>query len=155
VSLFLPKHSDSALEAVNDVDETLTVLPAATAGRMLVADDEVAICRLIEKTFEADGWKVDTLHNYNDVLKSVVEEKTAYDLLILDVTMPGPSADESLETILKVHPGVPVLLISGFSRDERIENLVAQTHAEFLGKPFTTHDILSCVDKVLSGRITQ
>ena len=149
VTVFLPTHQSIPPTHEGDDDDTLSVLTAAPAGRMLVADDEEAICRLIQKTFEADDWDVVALPDYHEVLKKVVTEKEEFDLLILDITMPGPSANESLEQILKIHPDIPVLLISGFSRDDRIEGLIEQAKASFLGKPFSTRDLISSVDELM------
>jgi signal transduction histidine kinase/CheY-like chemotaxis protein len=134
-------------------DDTLSVLPAASAGKMLVADDEEAIRRLITKTFEADGWEVEAVPDYFEVMKKVVQEKQPYDMLVLDITMPGPTANEAAEKILETRPGLPILFISGFSRDDRVEKLLDQSRASFLGKPFSTRDLIDQVDKIMSQQV--
>lgn len=155
VTLWLPPREgeDISLSESGPIpeDDTLTVLPAASAGCMLVADDEEAICRLIQKTFEGDGWDVVTASDYFGVMKKVVQERQPFDILLLDITMPGPNADEAAEKILEIFPQIPILFISGFARDDRVETLLEQARAHFLPKPFSTQDLIERVDEILSA----
>lgn len=151
VSLYLPTVREEASVDLPADEDTLNVMPAANAGRMLVADDEGSILQLIRRTFETDGWDVETVSDYTEVLRHVVEDKTEFDILICDITMPGPSASDALRQIKQTYPNMPVLLISGYSRDQHIESLLQDGQVHFLPKPFTVRKILEKVDQILSA----
>ncbi|OQW96055.1 MAG: hypothetical protein BWK77_06490 [Verrucomicrobia bacterium A1] len=153
VSLFFPvKKVDEkqAAAAKTDADGTMKVLPAAPVGRVLVADDESFIREIVRRVFETEGWVVDEASDHSEVSQLIKEKPTEYDLFILDVTMPGPSAESTVAEILRGLPRAKILMISGFSRDSRVDHLLAMGNIEFLGKPFSPKEILSRVDRMMA-----
>jgi two-component system, cell cycle sensor histidine kinase and response regulator CckA len=151
VKLFFPvKKADekTAAAAEADADGTMKVLPAALVGRMLVADDESFIRDIVRRVFSAEGWTVEEAADHSEVW-SAVKDKT-YDLLILDVTMPGPSVESTVAEVLRTLPRAKILMISGFARDTRVEQLLTMGNIEFLGKPFSPKEILSRVDRMMA-----
>jgi len=150
--LFLPikEPPNAQEEKIADDDGTLAVDPAAAPGLMLIADDEPFIRRLIRKVFQAEEWKIEEAEDYNQVLEKVVDPAKNYDLIILDMTMPGPSTEECMEQIAKTAPDTKILLISGYARDERIERLLAMTPSDFMSKPFSPKALLTKVDALVT-----
>lgn len=152
VHMFLPvlheKEKRETAEA--DEDGTMAVLPAADLGKMLVVDDEEHIRRLIERVFMDEGWNIDTADDYNEVLTKIVRDGRVYDLIVLDVTMPGPTAEESIRQITEALPEAKILFVSGYAKDEHIEKLLKLANVEFLSKPFSPKVLLTTVDAFLS-----
>jgi DNA-binding response OmpR family regulator len=129
----------------------MTVLPAATVGRMLIGDDENLIRSLIRKVFEAEGWEVDEASDFDEVLSSTREQPAGFDVIVLDLSMNGPPAETVVDSIIESHPDAKILMISGFGRDSRVENLLQKTGGQFVSKPFSPKDLLSRVDELIAG----
>jgi len=153
IRLYLPvKRPEAAKESKPkaDADGTMSVLPAAPLGRLLIADDEDFMRDIVTRIFEDEGWQVDQANDHAQVLDIVAQDKE-YDLFILDLTMPGPPAEETVAEILRTKPRVKVLIISGFARDARIDQLVEMGAVDFLAKPFSPKEIIARVDKMMSA----
>lgn len=153
VRLFFPVRKVKEVKAPRerpDADGTVRVLAAAPLGRMLVADDEEFIRDIITRVFENEGWDVEQAADNAEVWQLLKDKPAAYDLIILDVTMPGPTAEETLVEIARTQPRTKILLISGFARDSRVDQLIEMGNAEFLGKPFSPKEILSRVDRMMA-----
>lgn len=150
VALYLPTRSKGieVLQQQVDADGTMKVERAALPDRLLVADDEAFIRRLIQKIFHAEGWKVDEASNYDEVVRQVEEKGAVYSLIILDLTMPGHSAEKGVELIRRVDPNVQFLFVSGFSRDERVDRLIEEVGGSFMNKPFSPSTLLTTVDQL-------
>ncbi len=151
VAIFLPvaKKTDPETGPAPDADGTLPVASAAWPGRMLVADDEPFIRRLIRKVFATEGWHVDEAPDNDDVVRRVHEKPDAYGLIVLDLTMPGASTEETIHEIVRTNPRARILFISGYARDERIDRLIAMTKSDFISKPFSPNDLLTRVDALI------
>ena len=128
-------------------DGTMRVLPAAPIGRMLVADDEMFIRDIVRRSFETEGWIVDQAGDNDEVLRLAGQH--TYELMVLDVTMPGPTIEDTLAQLAKAFPQTRILLISGFARDSRIDQLLELAAAEFMGKPFSPREIIARVDRMM------
>jgi two-component system, cell cycle sensor histidine kinase and response regulator CckA len=150
VALFLPvKQLPVAEGAPVDPDGTMSVDPVAFPGRMLVADDEPFIRRLIKKVFRSEGWQIDEAKDNDEVLEKVGGNGDAYNLIVLDLTMPGASTEETIRHISRTDPAARILFISGYARDERIERLLGMTKSDFISKPFSPKELLTRVDELV------
>jgi len=152
-TIYLPikeRENAGSNQRAADDDGTMAVDPAAAPGLMLIADDEPFIRKLVRKIFQAEDWEIEEAGDYNEVLERVTAGDKTFDLIILDMTMPGPSTEECLQQISKSAPDTKVLLISGYARDERIERLLAMTPSDFVSKPFSPKTLLTKVDALVS-----
>ncbi len=150
VRLFLPlpEQESKTARAVRDEDDTMSVMPAAPIGRILIADDEEPIRRLIAKIFSDEDWKVQTAQDYYEVLRRIQEEEERYSVVILDMVMPGPPPETCAGIIREKLPDAHILFVSGYTRDQRIEDLQQKTGAGFLSKPFSPKALLEAVDSL-------
>jgi CheY-like chemotaxis protein len=76
----------------------------------------------------------------------LLQSGAAFDVILLDVSMPGMSGEESLARIRALDQEVPVILISGFTSDG-LNHLEGREAAGFLQKPFTRHDLEVAIRK--------
>lgn len=151
VNLYLPAAVEPSTPAVpTDEDGTMTVQPAAAPGRLLLADDELSIRRLLSRVFELEGWQVDEAEDYDGVMKAIHEDPSGYALFVLDLTMPGCSTEDAITALRERDPNARVLFISGCSRDERVEKLVQMIRSEFVSKPFSPQKLVEKVDQLLA-----
>jgi DNA-binding response OmpR family regulator len=112
--------------------------------KILVADDDPAICDAIQFMLQEEGYTVQTTINGETIYKM---KKDYPDLLLLDIWMSGEDGREICK-YLKKHKNtknIPVILVSA-SRDIAKSALDAGAD-DFITKPFEMDDLLNCVAK--------
>lgn len=124
--------------------------------RILVIDDEEAIRKSFILALEDTGYLVDTAASGEEGVRMEGEEN--YDLIFLDLKMPGLNGVETLRRLRKIDADVPVYIITAFY-EEFFEELkdVERDGVEFelLRKPFSSEQILLTVESVLVGPVEQ
>jgi CheY-like chemotaxis protein len=124
------------------------------AKRILVIDDDAAIRKSFLLSLEDSGYVVDTAESGAQGIQ--MEEETAYDLIFLDLKMPGLNGVQTLRRIRKRNPGIPIYIITAFHNDFFEELKIAQNdHMEFelLRKPIGGDQILALTQGVLNGPV--
>jgi two-component system response regulator MprA len=114
---------------------------------VLVVDDDAPIRRMLERTFAAEGYRVEGAADGGEALAAV--ERSVPDLLVLDVAMPGPDGLEVCRRLRRTGLGVPILLLT--ARDavaDRVVGLDAGAD-DYLVKPFATEELLARVRALL------
>ncbi len=123
-----------------------------TNARILVIDDDPAICLLMRKLLSRRGYDVVATADAQHGLALL--EREPIDLLITDVVMPDADGFEILQSVQKKHPSLPVMVISGGNQlDAEYYLRVAKTlrAAKTLRKPFRADEIYGAVAELLSG----
>ncbi len=117
-------------------------------ARILVVDDESDTLGLIELTLQTAGYNVSTSSS-PEYAMILVQEDT-YDLLILDVMMPGMTGFDMLQKLQEAQVGIPpVVFLTAKSREEDQEMGEKLGAAAFLTKPTTRGDLLDTVKEAL------
>ncbi len=145
-----PGQKTSSTGVLRDEDGTRAVAVIPT-GRMLVADDEDYVLKLISRVFSKEGWDITEATSFYEVLNSLETRKEHYDVLILDVSMPGPSAEETLRRILDAGCKAHILLVSGLPGSERMDRLIKQSNGIFISKPFSLGNLVDRVEKLMAS----
>ncbi len=113
--------------------------PAARAqatATVLVCDDEPAVQRVMARALRAAGYRVIDASGPEEAEALVLTATDPIDLLITDVVMPQMSGPELARRVRESLGEVPVLFVSGHTRD-LLEERGLEGRAEFLAKPFT------------------
>jgi PAS domain S-box-containing protein len=84
-------------------------------GRVLLVDDEVPVAEFMRELLESWGLSAHTTSDPLGVPQRFARDPGAYDLVILDQTMPGMSGLRLAQELLAVRPGLPILLYTGLS----------------------------------------
>ena len=113
---------------------------------LLVVDDDDRIRDLVKQYLEEKGFLVTTANNAEDAKKKV--EIIKFDLLILDIMMPGESGLDLTKNIKK-NSNTPIILLTakGETKD-RIEGLELGAD-DYLGKPFEPKELLLRIKNIL------
>jgi DNA-binding response OmpR family regulator len=119
---------------------------------MLVADDEDYVLKLISRVFSKEGWDITEATSFYEVLTTLETRKEHYDVLILDVRMPGPSAEETLRRILDAGCKAHILLVSGLPRSERMDRLIKQSNGIFISKPFSLGELAAVLASAFDAK---
>jgi DNA-binding response OmpR family regulator len=128
--------------------------PAAGASRsrrILVADDEPALRRVLQRLLEQEGYVVETAEDGEEALNRLLNPNlTPVDLLLLDVHMPRRSGIDVLRALKEKASPVRALVLSARVRDGDVVNLLGEGAADFVAKPFSIHTLLARVSRLLT-----
>lgn len=115
--------------------------------KVLVVDDDQAICEFMETFLTQDGFEVQTL---NDPAGAPEAVKTGgYHLVVLDLMMPGMDGVEVLEKIRKVDTDVAVVIFTGYpSLDTAVKSMKLDA-VDYLKKPFNPDEFREVLDRVM------
>jgi two-component system, cell cycle sensor histidine kinase and response regulator CckA len=128
------------------VPSTTEHRPLAPKATILLAEDEPQLRELGETILGRAGYKV-VVAATSDALRSLVREYPgSVDLLLTDVIMPGLGGLELVGMAKARWPGIRVLYVSGYRR-EQIKGLDPQV--PFLEKPFTPGELLQKIAELL------
>ena len=133
------------------IDEWLQQSSVGAKANILVIDDEEVIRSLFKETLEELGHTVMVAENGFEGLELV--EQHDFDLVFIDLKMPGMVGDELFGRIKAIKPELPVTIISGYSDSGMMERALAQGPFGVMNKPFSESDIIDAVSNFLG--ITQ
>ena len=115
--------------------------------KILVIEDEKLLARSIRAVLEQKGFQVETV--YDGETGAEYAKLGVYDLLILDVMMPGLDGFQVAQAVRASRCPVPILMLTARSGiEDRIEGLNAGADY-YLTKPFDTRELLACVNALL------
>jgi excisionase family DNA binding protein len=120
---------------------------AGTAVSVLVIDDDDAICSLFKDTLEEAGHTVTTASESSKGLELAKDKD--YNLVFLDLRMPGMDGAELLRQIRVAKPELPVTIITGYPDSDLMMNALTNGPFGVMKKPFTGSDILTVVNTYL------
>lgn len=112
--------------------------------RVLVVDDERVVREAASAVLEAYGFDVETADSGDHAI-SAMERANDIDAVVLDMTMPGRNISDTYAGIREVRAGIPIVLTSGFTQQEIIDDLLSHEGTAFMQKPFSAKDL---VDKL-------
>lgn len=111
--------------------------------RILIVEDEKKAASFIRRALQTEGFAVDAVHNGEDGL--AVAMTTAYDVIVLDIMLPGRDGLSVLRELRSRLNRTPVLLLSARGRvEERVDGLDAGAD-DYLSKPFALTELAARV----------
>lgn len=115
--------------------------------KILIVEDEKRLADSLRTLLEGKGFTVETV--YDGETGSAYAELGVYDLLILDVMMPGMDGYELARRVRSQRCSTPILMLTARSSiEDRIEGLNAGADY-YLTKPFDTRELLACINALL------
>ncbi|MDH5233858.1 MAG: ATP-binding protein [Gemmatimonadota bacterium] len=118
-------------------------------GSILVAEDEESVRRVIERVLREDRHTLLLASDGDEALRLAAAHDGRIDLLITDIVMPGVGGLHLSEELRKAHPGLRVLLISGYTEQEIGHHGVLDAGVAFLHKPFSVGALRAAVRAAL------
>lgn len=119
-------------------------------GSVLVVDDEEAIRNLLCRKLEADGFYCETAADGKDALwKAFMKD---FDLVLMDIKMPGMSGMEALSKIITDHPDTSVVMITAVVDAHTAVEAMKLGAYDYVTKPFDLEDLNVRVKRALERR---
>jgi putative two-component system response regulator len=114
--------------------------------RILIADDDATMLDVLHDGLSLQGYNVTSVHNGEQAYEMFLIND--YDMIILDINMPGLSGIETVTTIRENDPFTYVLLISGEAVKPEIQEALDCGANKFLAKPFQISKLIDLVNKI-------
>ena len=121
-------------------------------ARILIAEDEEALCAMCARALAMDGHQVKTASDGSEALDVLVREQGRFDLLLTDIRMPIMDGIALALAAARDFPELVILLMTGYAdQRERAHGLDALIH-DVITKPFTLAVLRAAVDEALAVR---
>ena len=116
---------------------------------VLIADDEEPVRRVASRLLARNGYDVREAANGAEALHILATSEGAIDLLVSDIIMPEMGGLELARRVALDFPGLPVLLISGYSDSQELGQSIP-AHLDLLQKPFSGTELTAAVARCLT-----
>lgn len=122
---------------------TLPLHPAAAATELLVVDDDAAIRDFLRSFLRQEGFQVSEAASGTQALERLHQHQP--DLVILDLLMPDMDGEETLRQIRRFWPELPVIISSGYAREELLTRLADCAPFAVVEKPYRPETLLNTI----------
>jgi PAS domain S-box-containing protein len=147
-NIFLPLDQ----REVEEIADTRTTALVTGNEHILFVDDEPALLKLGKRMLESVGHRVTALSSSQETLATFKENPDSFDLLLTDQTMPGMTGDVLAREVLKVRPGLPVVICTGYSDILDETQARANGFAAVLLKPISQTLLSQTIRRILDER---
>lgn len=110
---------------------------------ILIIDDEDPVLDVLNAMIKKFGYKTECFHNVGDAIEKLPNINP--DLIILDYSIPGEDGQSNIKTLLKIHPNVKIILLSGYNMTQ-IQELISIGVYKFLQKPVKLEDLKMSIE---------
>lgn len=129
---------------------TITEIPRAKPT-ILVVDDEPMALVLIKRLLGEAGYQVVTAQSGFEALDFFRRQPQAFQLILLDLTMPFMDGEETFQRLREIRTDIPVVLCTGFIQRDRLDRLMSAGIAGFLRKPLAPDEIVDHVRSIFAS----
>lgn len=117
--------------------------------RVLIVDDELNIRRILQASFDKNGWVALTAESGHEALRLLEREQV--DCVLTDVTMPGMSGYDLQKEISTIYPELPVVIMTAFGTIPQAIEAIRHGAFEFVTKPFDLDLVKKIIQNALDG----
>ena len=118
----------------------------AQGKNVLVIDDEPVVCNSLRRILGRQGHRVDQALSPDEGLAKM--DANRYDLVLLDLRMPGKSGLEVLSAIKSCWPETKVIIVTGYASIESAVEATRLGAAQYIAKPFTPEELMRATNAV-------
>jgi DNA-binding NtrC family response regulator len=119
-------------------------------ARILIVDDDDVSCRLFTEVLEGDGHEVHEAHSGEEALDRLRTEP--YDLLLVDVRMPGMTGLDVTRTMRQELPELPVIVMTAFGSIETAVEAIHEGAFDYVSKPMNLDELKKIVSRALGQK---
>src|SRR5437016_11907006 len=121
--------------------------------RILIADDDEVSRQLFAETLEQEGYRVDRAQSGDEALSLLRDE--LYELLIIDVRMPGMTGLEVTRILHEKNSSLPIIVMTAFGSIETAIEAIHEGAFDFISKPMNLAELKKTVSRALVQRALQ
>jgi two-component system cell cycle sensor histidine kinase/response regulator CckA len=147
--IYLPRAYER-MQFPRETRPSLTELPRGQE-RLLVVEDEPGVLEVAAEALRLQGYTVLTAQSPAEALQLAQSYPEPIHLLVTDVVMPVMSGRELAEYLMRLHPQMRVLYVSGYTENTIVHHGVLETGVHFLPKPYTPAQLIQKVREALDS----
>ncbi len=123
------------------------------SGKALIADDEVLLRRATAERLKRLGFEVLEAGSGEEALSAFQAHQDEIALVLLDVVMPKMGGVECCQRIRQLRPGLPLILSSGFTKEQLVRGDDRTADVVFLKKPYVYSTLLRAIEDAMGGTL--
>ena len=135
--IYKPFDMDKVIQTIERVLETMLVL---------VVDDRLEDRETFKDILESKGYRVTTAKDGYEAIELV--KKGNFDIIFIDVKMPGIDGIKTFEEVHKIRSDIPVIMVTGYSVEEMVKDAINKGAYACVYKPLDMDKILKVVEDV-------
>ncbi len=149
-SIYLPA-------TINSIKPEDIITPSGFAGgkKILFMDDDEEIRKVAVKMIEllnCEAVTVPDCESAISIFTQEFEQGAPFDLVILDVTIPGgPGGEETIKELLRVDPGITAIVSSGYSNSHVMSDYKEYGFSAVISKPYKFDELISTIGSLFSN----
>jgi len=135
---------------VNSTQSTPSSNGDSNPSTILVIDDEAGIRESLEVLLTLEGYTVEMAVDGEEGLRKL--EASTYDLVLLDLALPGQSGLELLPLIKAMHPELPVIMLTAYGTVDNVVEAIRAGAENFVQKPWDNEKLLADIRSAIARR---
>jgi DNA-binding NtrC family response regulator len=116
-------------------------------AKTLIVDDEKDLAEMLKDVLELEGHKVVTAKDGYQAIEEA--KKIHYDLILMDIRLPGMNGVETFLEIKGHNPSSRVIMMTGFSVEDLIQEAIEKGAYACIHKPFDMSKVIPLIEKAL------
>ncbi len=144
--IYLPRtHEACSAEPENQPGST----PTVSTGNILLVDDDIHVLQPTAELLKLKGFDVRIAIEGTEAVQCVLSNPEHFNVVILDLSMPGMTGIETMRKIREISPGIPVIICSGYLH--KLDRLIGSEFAPeaMMSKPFRVQELLQTIERVI------
>ena len=117
---------------------------------ILVVDDEHDVCQFLERFLLGEGHFVRTISDPTLAIKAL--KKTVFNVILLDLSMPGLSGMELLKAVRDADPDIAAVIVTGKPSVETASESIEHGVSAYIRKPFTLDELRAVLQRIASQK---
>jgi PAS domain S-box-containing protein len=118
-------------------------------GTILLVDDQDLVRKMAGTMLKRLGFCVLAAAGGIEALELFTRHREKICCVVTDLTMPGMDGRETFTALRKIHPDLPVILVSGYDESQAMDRFVSEKPPVFLHKPYSKNEIKTALNKAL------
>ena len=114
--------------------------------KILIVDDNEDLCRNLLDILELKEYDVDIVYNGANAIGAVKNEK--FDVVLLDVNMPGLSGIDTLKILKQIEPHLAIIMITAYADDIFYKEGLKSSDYEIIQKPIDIDKLFSLLENI-------
>jgi DNA-binding NtrC family response regulator len=118
--------------------------------KILVVDDERAVRDVLQERINNFGYDCKTANNGLEASQKI--QGNQFDVIITDIKMPEMEGIELLRKIIKEHPGIDFLVMTGYGAEYTFTQVIEEGATDFIIKPFKSDELKAKLHRIMRER---
>ncbi|MDX1738171.1 MAG: response regulator, partial [Alphaproteobacteria bacterium] len=135
--IYLPRHEAAEEDFADQKLEDTSTTDVTGGGHILLVEDEDAVRLFAARALRAKGYIVTEARSGEVAIELIEPQGQKFDLIITDMMMPRVSGAEVIKKAREIDEDVPVICISGYTKEAILEDVSHYNRVSFLPKPFS------------------